>query len=127
MTNSFLYNTPAVLIAFLLFAGIIIFHIFGFKVITYQKKKNPEFITTGLGPLEGALLGLLSLLLAFTFNKAASNYDTRRAFLVQESNDIGTALLRCDLYPDSIRQQLRKYFKDYITARIGYYEAGSDE
>ncbi len=65
MTNSFLYNTPAILISVFLFAGIIIFHILGFKVISYQKRKNSEFTTSGIGALEGALLGLLSLLLAF--------------------------------------------------------------
>ena len=127
MTSSLLYNTPAPLIAGLLFAGIIIFHIFGFRVISYQKKKNPALITSGIGPFEGALLGLLSLLLAFTFNKSASNYDVRKAVLVEEANDIGTALLRCDLYPDSVRRELRNDFKEYITARIAYYKAGNDE
>jgi hypothetical protein len=73
MTASFLYNIPSLIIASLLFAGIIIFHIFGFGVNNYQKKKNPEHTTSGIGPLEGALLGLLSLMLAFTFNKSASN------------------------------------------------------
>ena len=127
MTDSFLYNIPALIIVGILFAGIIIFHIFGFQVISYQKKKNPEHTTSGIGPLEGALLGLLSLLLAFTFNKSASNYDTRKTLLVQEANEIGTALFRTDLYPDSIRNEFRNNFKKYITARIDYYKAGNDE
>jgi hypothetical protein len=126
MTNSFLYNIPAPIIAGILFAGIIIFHIFGVQVIRYQKKKNPEHTTSGIGPFEGALLGLLSLMLAFTFNKSASNYDSRKALLVQEANDIGTALFRTDLYPDSIRQEFRTDFKKYINARIDYYKAGND-
>ncbi len=82
MSTSLLYLTPAIIIAALLFIGIIIFHIFGFRVSSYQKKKNPEHSTSGIGPLEGALLGFLSLLLAFTFNKSASNYDSRKALLV---------------------------------------------
>ncbi len=127
MTNSFLYNIPAPIIAGILFAGIIIFHIFGVQVIRYQKKINPEHTTSGIGPFEGALLGLLSLMLAFTFNKSASNYDSRKALLVQEANDIGTALFRTDLYPDSIRQEFRTDFKKYINARIDYYKAGNDE
>ena len=127
MTNSFLYDTPALLIAVILFAGIIIFHIFGFQVIRYQERKNPEHTPNGIGPLEGALLGLLSLMLAFTFNKSASNYDNRKAVLVQESNDIGTALFRSDLYSDSIRQEFRADFKKYIITRIDYYKAGNDE
>jgi uncharacterized membrane protein YsdA (DUF1294 family) len=127
MTDSFLYNIPALIISVLLFIGIIIFNILGFQVMKYQKKKNPEHSTGGLGPLEAALLGLLSLMLAFTFNKSASNYDSRKVLLVQEANDIGTALFRTDLYPDSIRQELKTDFKKYIIARIDYYKAGNDE
>ncbi len=103
MSNSFLYNIPVIIIALFLFAFIILFHIFGFYTITYQKKKNPGIITTGIGPMEGALLGLLSLLLAFTFDNSAANHKTRNALLLQEADDIGTALLRSDLYPDSTR------------------------
>ncbi len=46
---------------------------------------------------------------------------------MQEANDIGTALFRTDLYPDSIRQEFRTDFKKYIIARIDYYKAGNDE
>ncbi len=47
--------------------------------------------------------------------------------LVQEANEIGTALFRSDLYPDSIRNEFRNNFKKYIIARIDYYKAGNDE
>ena len=93
------------------------------KVTAYQKKKNPEHEISSFGPLEGALLGLLS----FTFNKSASNYDTRKQLIVQEYNDIGTALFRSDLYADSIANEFKIDFKQYITARIDYYKAGNNE
>src|SRR5438552_2945162 len=98
-----LYTTPALLLVGLLFIGIILLYRLGLWARQYQKKKDPSYESDGLGPLEGALLGLLSLLLAFTFNQSASHYDTRRDLLVGESNDIGTALFRADLYPDSLR------------------------
>ncbi|MBA3674587.1 MAG: hypothetical protein H0W75_06460 [Chitinophagaceae bacterium] len=126
MSNSFLYNIPVIIIALFLFAFIILFYIFGFYTIRYQKKKDPRFITTGIVPMESALLGLLSLLLAFTFDNSAANHNTRNALLLQEADDIGTALLRSDLYPDSIRQQFRKEFKEYIITRIDYYKAKRD-
>ena len=70
---------------------------------------------------------MLSLLLAFTFNQSASHYDVRRDLLVGESNDIGTALFRSALYPDSLKLAFRNDFKDYIMSRIAYFEAGTDE
>ena len=80
-----------------------------------------------LAPLEGALLGLLSLLLSFTFGMSASRYDARKALIVKEANNIGTVILRSDMYADSIRTQFRKELQEYVEARIAYYEADGDK
>ena len=122
-----LYNIPAPLLVAILFIGIIISYLLGLRTMHYLKKKDPSYTTDGIGPLEGAVLGLLSLLLAFTFNQSASHYDIRRDLLVGESNDIGTALFRSALYPDSLKRAFRSDFKEYILARIAYYDAGTDE
>ena len=86
------YSTPLSLIVILLFVSIFIFYLLGVKISNYKKIHNPESKAGGIGPLEGALLGLLSLLLSFTFGMSASRYDARRSLIVQESNDIS-----CDL------------------------------
>jgi hypothetical protein len=72
------------------------------------------------------LIGLLFFLLAFTFGMSGSRYDSRRTIVVEEANDIGTAILRSDLYPDAERTLFRKDFKEYVEARIKYYEVGPD-
>ena len=41
--------------------------------------------------LVGSMLGLLALLLAFSFSMALSRYEERRHLVVQEANAIGTA------------------------------------
>ena len=58
---------------------------------------------------------------------SASRYDTRRSLLIEEANNIGTAVLRADMYPDSIRLEFRKNFQQYLETRIDYYTAGNDE
>lgn len=70
---------------------------------------------------------LLFFLLAFTFAMSGSRYDTRRSAVVEEANDIGTALLRSDLYPADERVLFRKDFKNYVEARIAFYNAGANE
>ena len=122
-----LYTIPAPVLVGILFIAIIFFYWLGLRAMQYKKKKDPSYTPDGVGPLEGAVLGLLSLLLAFTFNQAASNYDVRRSLVVEEANDIGTALFRAALYPDSLKRAFRSDFKQYIDARIAYYEAGTDE
>ena len=123
LLNSIFYATSLWLIAVVLLIGVFVFYLLGSRVANYIKLKHPETKADGIGPLEGALLGLLSLLLGFTFSQSASRYDSRRALIVQEANDIGTVILRCDMYPDSIRAQYRKSLEQYIEVRIAYYDA----
>src|SRR4028119_1915385 len=119
-----MYSIPTTVISGVLFVCIIFFYLTGVGLASYQKKINPEAKAEGVGPLEGALLGLLALLLSFTFNMSASRYDTRRALLIQEANSISTVLSCADLYPDSSRREFRKDLQQYVEARIRYYNAG---
>jgi hypothetical protein len=122
--NTFLYQIPAFVIAFVLFVLMVIINYAGHRL---KRKRDPEQLADGLGPVEGSLLGLLALLLSFTFSMSAGKSDGRRQVIVQEANNIGTAILRCDLYPDSTRRALKADFAKYLQARIDYYNAGIDE
>ena len=126
MNTSELYQTPTFVIVAILFVLMLVFNRIGFSIHKRQIAKNPESASDGLGPVEGSLLGLLALLLSFTFGMSASRYDARMQAIVQEANDIGTAVLRADLYPDSVRTILRNDFKAYVEARIAYYNAGAN-
>lgn len=122
-----MYSIPALAISGVIFICIILFYLTGVWVGRYQGENNPDAKAEGVGPFEGALLGLLALLLSFTFNMSASRYDTRRALLVQEANNISTVLSCADLYPDSSRGEFRKDLQQYLDARILYRNAGIDE
>ena len=74
----------------------------------------------------GSLLTLLGLLLAFTFSMAINYHGMRKDVIVQEANDIGTAILRADLYRDNERNLLRAEFKKYVDARVDYFNAGTN-
>ena len=72
--------------------------------------------------IDGAVFGLMGLLLAFTFSGAAARFDARRALAVEEANDIGTAWLRLDLLPASAQPALRAQFRSYVDARLASYQ-----
>lgn len=78
------------------------------------------------GALQGALLGLLGLLLGFTFAMAVGRYDARKQLVLDEANAIGTAWLRAGLLADPARDTIRATLADYIAARIEGAEASSD-
>lgn len=121
-----LHDLPDYGISILLFTLIITCYVIGSRVGKWQKKVNPDGKSEGVGPLEGALLGLLSLMLSFTFSSANSRFESRNNLIGEEANEIHSALMRSDLYPDSIRVSYRQDLKQYVQARIAYYDAHND-
>ncbi|HEV8121430.1 MAG TPA: DUF4239 domain-containing protein [Candidatus Polarisedimenticolia bacterium] len=83
--------------------------------------REPEMSRLGLGPVEGAVFSLFGLLIAFTFQGAASRFDARRGLVAEEANAIGTAWLRLDLLPADRQPALRAAFRDYLDSRLETY------
>jgi hypothetical protein len=104
-----------------LFLGMLVFLEIGRRIGVRRRAKDPEDATAGVGTLEGAVFGLLALLVAFTFSGAAVRFDTRRQLIVEETNDIGTAYLRLDLLPTAAQPPLRAHFRQYLAARLEVY------
>src|SRR5688572_12141763 len=53
------------------------------------------------------LLGLVALLLAFSFSMAGDRFALRRATIVEEANSIGTFYLRTSLLPEPTQSEMR--------------------
>lgn len=98
----------------------------GYRMRSREIRRNPDLSKVEQGTMNGMLLGLLGLLLAFTFSMASSRFDARRQVVIEEANNIGTAILRTDIYPDSMRQLLRRDLKEYVEERIAFYQAGKN-
>jgi hypothetical protein len=71
-----------------------------------------------VGAIQGATLGLLGLLLGFSFAGAASRFIERQDLIVQEANAIGTAYLRADVIPEPQASELRKSLAEYVAHRV---------
>lgn len=121
-----LQRMPIYMVAAVLFILIFLFYLLGYRVRQRWIKRNPDESRSELGAINTTLLGLLGLLLAFTFGMASSRFDTRRQLVIEEANDIGTVILRTDFFPDSTRRLLRNRLQEYVEARIGFYQAGMD-
>lgn len=93
----------------------------GRRVGVRRLANDPEGARTGTGAVDGAVFALLGLLIAFTFSGAASRFDARRALIVEEANNIGTAYLRLDLLPASAQPALRDSFRRYVESRLEVY------
>ena len=126
MHESIIFKLGPGVIASLLFIGMISSLYLG----RYLSKKFDSNIAKGKNPLKStviaSILALFGFLLAFTFGLSGNRFDDRRKLVVEEANCIGTAILRADLYPDPVRTELRGYLKNYLDARLEFYESGHD-
>ena len=68
--------------------------------------------------LVGSMLGLLALLLAFSFAMGVDRYEERRHLVVQEANAIGTSYLRAQLLDEPHRTRLSNLLINYTENRI---------
>ena len=78
-------------------------------------------------PVLGGLFALVGFLLAFNFSLSLTHYEVRRGIIIEEANNIGTAILRTSLYHEPDRTLLRAGLKRYVNARINYFTAGVNE
>jgi hypothetical protein len=78
------------------------------------------------GVVQGALLGLVGLLLAFGLSMAVGRYESRRALVVQEANDIGTTYLRAQLLSEPERSRSMELLAEYTEATIEVADAVPD-
>jgi hypothetical protein len=76
-----------------------------------------------VGVMAAATLGLLALMLSFTFNFAGSRIDARRTALMNEANAIGATYLRADMLPEPHRSEIRQLLRDDVEAQLGGVKA----
>jgi len=82
-----------------------------------QRNENEESRSQA-NAVQGSLLGLLALLLGFTFSLSLGRFDQRSAEVVNEANAIGTAWLRTDFVSDDFRDPAKALLISYATARM---------
>lgn len=98
----------------------------GFQLGRRRRAGADEGLQSHMSALQAALLGLLALLLGFTFAMAVARFDTRKALVLEEANAIGTTYLRAQLLPPPHRQELLHLLRTYVDARLAFYDAGID-
>lgn len=118
MNREIMYNLNSVLIVAGLLALILISYEVCFRIGSRYQRRTDDEIKAQTNAIQGGILGLLALLLGFTFNMALQRFDNRTHAVIGEANAIGTSLLRTKLLPapyDSVTWQL---LQQYVDLRI---------
>lgn len=90
------------------------------------RARSDDGARTQITALEGAMLGVLGLLLAFSFSMAGSRFEGRRQLVVREANAIGTAYLRASILPKPQADEMRTMLRDYTDLRIELVRVAHD-
>lgn len=122
MKHSILFDLDAKYVVIFLFFAMLLAINIGYRFGVKKTKSDSD--NSGI---LSSLLGLLALILAFTFGMAGSRFENRKASLVDEANCIGTVILRTDTYPDSLKNAFKKDLAIYLNSRVAYFESDRDE
>lgn len=116
--NEIMYDHSSILIVAVLFAILVAAteagHRFGGRFIAETTESARGQINT----IQASLLGVLALLLGFTFSLALQRFDSRSEAVTNEANAIGTAILRAELLPESVRAETRDLLVTYLDRRV---------
>ena len=116
--TGFFYTTPNWAIGCALLVLLWLATEVGFHLGVRARAQQQAGDSVNIGLVHGAILGLLSLLLAFTYSFVAGRHDVRQALIVREANAIGTAFLRSGLLPETPRRELQTLLRQYLDSRI---------
>jgi hypothetical protein len=81
-------------------------------------RKHSDALREPFGVLQGALLGVVGLILAFGLSLAVGRYEDRRAAVVAEANAIGTTYLRAQLLAEPARTRSLALLREYTELAI---------
>jgi hypothetical protein len=122
------YNLPtgvaALLVAAIAFGAVAV----GAR-IGHGRRELSESLREPFSVLQGALLGIVALVLAFGLSIALDRYESRRTAVVDDANAIGTTYLRAQTLREPMRTRSLRDLVAYTDAAIDLTNSvpGSDE
>ena len=113
-----MYNLNSILIVTILFVLILAADALGLRMGHRVKDKSDSDVKSQTSAIQGGIIGMLALILGFTFNMSIQRYDSRAGAEVEEANAIGTAELRASLLPAPYAGQAHAAIDEYIDLRL---------
>ncbi|MBL8697552.1 MAG: hypothetical protein JNK67_04230 [Alphaproteobacteria bacterium] len=116
--KEFLYGIDSGVIAAVLFVSLVAVVELGYRLGLRSRHTASEDAKSHINAIQGSILGILALLLGFTFSLSLQRYDARSEAVVEEANAIGTAYLRAQLLHESVRDDVLSLLRDYADVRV---------
>jgi hypothetical protein len=116
--TSLIYYQSALVIAAALFMALVLAIEVGFRIGCRYEGRFNDPARGHINAIQASMLGMVALLLAFTFSRTLERFRTRSEAVVDEANAIGTAYLRAQLLPPSVGEPTQQVLRDYVDLRV---------
>lgn len=103
-----------------LFAGMLLLLEAG-RRFGIRRKHDKEEEGAGFAAVEGAVFGLLGLLIAFTFSGAADRFNGRRTLIAEEANAVEAAYMYVGMLPTKTQASERDMIRQYLDVHLAIY------
>jgi len=116
--TSLIYDQSSVLIVGVLFVGLVLGIEAGYRISRRSRAHVNKSVRTQINAIQASMLGMIALLLGFTFSQSLERHDARSEAVVDEANAIGTAYLRAQLAPPPVRDRAPSTVAEYLDLRV---------
>lgn len=116
--NELMYDFNSGLIALALLVTMVGAIEAGYRIGFRHKDGASDAARDHVYAIQASILGILALLLGFTFSLSLQRYDNRSEAVVEEANAIGTTYLRAQLLAGPIRNEVQSQLRDYLDLRV---------
>lgn len=116
-----MYQQSSFLIVGILLVSLLAAIELGYRVGRRSAAEVEEASRTHVNTVQASLLGLLALLLGFSFSMSLQRYESRSIAVAEEANILGTTYLRAELLPVALRAPAHDLLRQFLEQRL---EAG---
>ena len=127
LAEEFLYRQNEFLVVGTLLGLLLSATELGFRRGRAVRSKIEDSAKSHYWTLQAGVMGLLALLLAFTFSMAVSRYETRKQLLTDETNAIGSVYSLSRMLLEPYRSEVAKLIDKYVECRLHDYSRVLDE
>jgi hypothetical protein len=96
----------------------------GFRIGRAAQRHRSSSSRADVATLTAALIGLVGLLLGFSFSMASTRFDRRKSSVVKEANAMATTYMRAGLLDEARSTRMHELLASYIERRIALYDVG---
>ncbi len=95
----------------------------GFLLGRTVNKRSGDGPLSHLSTIQGAMLGILGLLLAFCFSLAQTHAVNRQHLIVDESNAISSTAMKLELTSVASRQRILPLLHEYVKTDVAFFNS----